>query len=66
MKTNNLTDDDYTLVEGAAWFTVKGFSIRIHSTDEGVIADIFAKGHEMEPCIAGTYAFDSEAEEVHP
>ena len=29
-----LVDGDYVLAEGAAWFTVKGFSIRIHSTDE--------------------------------
>lgn len=55
-----LEDKDYTLAEGAAWLTVKGFSIRIRATDEGVIADIYAKGREDEPCIAGTYAFDHE------
>jgi hypothetical protein len=58
-----LTDNDYTLVDEAAWFTVKKFSIRIHATDEGVIADIFALGREMDESIASTYAYDSECEE---
>ena len=58
-----LSDNDYTLVDGAAWFTVKKFSIRIHATDEGVIADIFALGREMDESIASTYAYDSEYEE---
>jgi hypothetical protein len=56
----NLKDDDYTLTEGAAWFTVKSFSIRILSTDEGVVVDIYNEGEEMELPIASTYAFDNE------
>lgn len=56
----NLKDDDYTLEEGAAWFTVKGFSIRILSTDEGVVVDIWKDGGEMDSPIASTYAFDQE------
>jgi hypothetical protein len=55
----NLKDDDYTLEEGAAWFTVKGFSIRILSTDEGVVVDIYELGNEWEP-LASTYAHDSD------
>ena len=54
-----LKDDDYVLTEGAGWFTVKGFAIRIHSTDEGVIVDIFKDG-EYTDTIATTYAFDHE------
>ena len=56
----NLKDDDYTLEEGAAWFTVKGFAIRILSTDEGVVVDIWKDGGEMDSPIASTYAFDQE------
>jgi hypothetical protein len=54
-----LTDTDYVLTEGAAWFTVKGFAIRIHSTDEGVVVDVFKDGDYTET-IASTYAFDNE------
>ena len=59
----NLKDDDYTLEEGAAWFTVKGFSIRILSTDEGVVVDIYESGNEWEP-LASTYAFDSDIKTI--
>lgn len=62
MNENTLKDADFELAEGAAWFTVKNFSIRIHSTDEGVIVDVYAKGREMDDFIATTYAFDSETE----
>jgi hypothetical protein len=55
----NLKDNDYTLVDGAAWFEVKGFAIRIHSTDEGVVVDVFKNGDYTE-AIASTYAFDTE------
>lgn len=59
----NLIDSDYVLTEGAAWFTVKGFSIRIHSTDEGVVVDVFKAMEEMSGPVASTYAFDFEVEE---
>jgi hypothetical protein len=60
----NLKDDDYTLEEGAAWFTVKGFAIRILSTDEGVVVDIWKDGGEMDSPIASTYAHDSDIETI--
>lgn len=59
----DLIDADYTLTEGSAWLTVKQFSIRILSADEGVIVDIYKLGEEMMPPIASTYAFDHEAGE---
>ena len=59
----SLADGDYTLVEGAAWFTVKNFSIRIKATDEGVLADIYKRGCEDDDCIAGAWALDSEVED---
>ena len=62
-KDINSIDGDYTLVDGSAWFTVNKFSVRIHSTDEGIITDIFAVGKENENVIASTYAFDHECEE---
>lgn len=59
-----LQDSDYVLVEGAGWFDVKGFAIRIQSTDEGVVVGIFSRSAlESEPfCepLASTYAFDAE------
>lgn len=61
---NHLKDANYELVEGAAWFAVKNFSVRIHSTDEGVIVDVWAKGREGEDLIAATYAFDAEVEDM--
>lgn len=42
-KDTQLPDNDYVLSEGSGWFDVKGFTIRIHSTDEGVIVDIYDK-----------------------
>ena len=60
---NELHDKDYTLVDEGMWVTVKGFSIRIHTTDEGVVVDIYANGRENEDAIAATHAFDNELEE---
>lgn len=58
-----LDDQDYILTDGGAWLEVKGFAIRIHSTDEGVVVDIYKNGKEMEEAIASTYAFDTEIKE---
>lgn len=64
----DLNDDDYKLAEGAAWIEVKGFAIRIHATDEGVVADIFSDRElRLDPfCepLASTYAFDSDCLET--
>ena len=63
MKYNDMpeiTDAVYLLAEGAGWFEVKDFAVRIHSTDEGVAVDIYKNGSEDEDSIASCYAFDSE------
>jgi hypothetical protein len=62
--TTNLVDNDYKLTDGAAWFDVKDFAIRIHSTDEGVVVDVFdaalLKADIFCGPVASTYAFDSD------
>lgn len=61
MTDTNLTDGDYVLVDGAAWFTVKNIAVRIHCTDEGVVVDMYPNGHEMHASIASAYAYYDEA-----
>ena len=67
MSQINLSDDDtYVLADGSAWFDVKKFAIRIHSTDEGVVVDVFSAAalEEDQFCdpLGSTYAFDEECE----
>lgn len=64
MKTH-LNDDDYVLDEGAGWFDVKGFAVRIHATDEGVVVDVFdskalGAGVGMGEPLASTWAHDND------
>jgi len=61
MKDSELLAGNYVLKDGDAWFTIKKFSVRIFSTDEGVVCDIYALGNDEES-IASAYAFDDEAE----
>lgn len=56
------SDSDYTLNDNGVWITVKGFSVHLTKTDEGVLVDIYAKNDEMSEAIASTYALDSESE----
>jgi hypothetical protein len=62
MSDVNLPDGDYVLTEGAAWFKVKNFSIRISATDEGVVVDLYPYQREMEEPVASCWAFDSDVE----
>ena len=59
-----LREGDYLLTHAGAWFTLKGFSIRLVGTDEGVVVNIYANGRELEDALATTQAFDSEIEEA--
>jgi hypothetical protein len=61
---SDLSDRDYVLTDGAAWFTVGKFSVRIHQTDEGVAVDIYALGREMDGTLGAAWALTSESEEV--
>ena len=48
-----LTDDDYVLADGRAWFTAGDKSIRIVMNDEGVLnVFVFPVGEEMNEPIA--------------
>jgi hypothetical protein len=62
MNKTELNDTDYTLTEGAAWFTVEGFAVRIHTTAEGLIVDIYQDGKEYNAPIASAYAHTHELE----
>lgn len=62
MSDVNLLYGDYVLTDGAAWFRVKNFSIRIHSTDEGVVVNLYPYLREMEEPVASCRAFDSDVE----
>lgn len=57
----NLPDADYILSEGSAWFTLKGFSIRVSETDDGMVVSVYARGREWNPPIADLRVSDEEA-----
>ena len=50
-----LLDGDYVLTEGAAWFTVGEFSIRLHKDLEGVAVDIYKLGAEYDSPLGSTW-----------
>jgi len=60
------SSDEYTLDNISVWISVKKMSVYVHQTDEGVIVDVYALGHEDDDTgpLGSTYVFDSEAEEV--
>jgi hypothetical protein len=60
-----ITDGDYKADDNCAvWIDVRGFTVYLHTTDEGIIVDVFnAKQLRDEPyteAVASTYAFDHE------
>lgn len=59
-----LSDGDYTLSQGKAWIEVGPYAIRIEKTDEGVVVDVYANGHENDTEIASCYAFDNEIDDL--
>lgn len=61
----SLTDGDYKADDSCAvWVDVRGFTVYLHTTDEGIIVDVFnAEQLRAEPFaepVASTYAFDHE------
>lgn len=59
-----LDDQDYLLQEGSAWFTMRTLSVRLYSTDEGIVCDMYVKDRESDGTIASCYAFFSEGEDL--
>jgi hypothetical protein len=62
---NTLTNGDYKTADKCdIWIDVRGFSVRLLTTDEGIIVDVFnAEQLRTEPHaepVASTYAFDHE------
>ena len=63
MKT--LANGDYKADDNCAvWVDVRGFTVYLHTTDEGIIVDVFnaeqlRDGMYTHP-VASTYAFDHE------
>lgn len=50
-----LPDGDYELTDGSAWFSVAGRSIRIQTTDDELMVDIYHEGAETDDPIAWTF-----------
>ena len=59
---NECTDFKLGESHRSCWISVDNMSIYIVRTEEGVIADIFAKGEEGCSPLASTYAFHTDAE----
>lgn len=57
---NDLDDNDYTLTDGAGWFEIKGFAVRIFATEEGVRVDIYKDKDELSEPIDSALAFYTE------
>jgi hypothetical protein len=48
----NLIDQDYVLIEGAAWVEVQGFAVRIRANSSGLAVDVYKSGQEGENTLA--------------
>lgn len=60
-----LHEGDYLLVDNLAWFTVKGFSVRVAGTEDGVAVDIYGLGREMDDAIASAFAPDNHNKKMN-
>ena len=63
-----LTDGDYKMGDdGSVWIDVRGFTVHILTTDEGIVVDVFNRSeladHPYVSPIASTYAYDHELAE---
>jgi len=61
----HLTDGDYKMDDdGSVWIDVRGFTVHILTTDEGIVVDVFNRSELADHCyvspIASTYAYDHE------
>jgi hypothetical protein len=51
----NLPDGDYVLTDGAAWFEVGGFVVRIRVQPTGLVVDAYESGGEMDDTLDTMY-----------
>jgi len=57
----NLIDQDYVLIEGAAWVEVQGFAVRIRATPAGLFVDVYKAGEEMEGALNSLFVGADDA-----
>lgn len=59
-----LAHGDYVLTDGSGWFDVKEFTVYIHATVDGVVAEIFdaaeLRDGDIDAVVACCYALDKE------
>jgi hypothetical protein len=60
LKQKSTHEYDLDPTAESVWISVKGFSVYICPTDEGIVVDIFEKGKEDRESIAGTWAHDND------
>ena len=58
-QTTNLIDGDYRLVDGSAWLSAGGFSMRVTTTSDGIIVDLYKQGEELAGVLTSAMAFNS-------
>ncbi len=61
--TQNAETDDYVAnlaKNESLWITVGNAALYIKQTDEGLVVDIYAAGHEDAEPLASTYVFEQE------
>lgn len=56
----DLEDNDYNLVDGQAWFSLKKFSIKISKLDDGIAVGVYKKGCEDHGQLFYTRVFDED------
>jgi hypothetical protein len=61
----HLIDGDHKMDDdGSVWIDVRGFTVHILTTDEGIVVDVFNRSELADRCyvspIASTYAYDHE------
>lgn len=66
----HLQDGDYKMADDSSiWIDVRGFTVHIMTTDEGIVADIFNSSELADRIyvnpVASTYAYDHELESAH-
>jgi hypothetical protein len=54
----DLEDNDYNLIDGMGWFSLKKFSIKISEIDDGIAVGVYKKSYEDHGPLFYTRVFD--------